>query len=544
MDDLSNNVASNTRDLNSGRRRAFNVRINGEEHSSNSRNGVANIYFPIDGNLITISECCFKLIFNDGIVTGGSWSDSEVGTNMYPTLASWEQRWPLGSEIDVDGFFGCQCVTEGHFVSMADGTYKDVSDIKVGDRVFNHDGTHINTIIAIRKELEPVVEYRTSTSFQLTTPDHHVYRADGTACRIGELRTTDKMPKQQHEMLLFPQCHYEMEHGLTDDELKWLGFYLGDGSKVWRWSNSKVPTARVTIGVQHKYDYLDSLDIDCIKKNHSNGTAKEYLLVNSSHPKLCEIIGRLDGKGLPKEFNAREYALIIEGYLQADGYLKREGAYLCSSICKPLLLSLQYGCMLNGWNAIISKCHNPRGGKRVILGNECKTRPYWRMTINYNKPFSCHFQGKTAHPVKEDYVYLITTDNDHSYIVDNQGVENCVDYANAFWLAQTGRAVQVGTSLNAYTMWTEKKAENMGTEFDAVENWSDLKPGDWAIWQSPTTGHVAMVYKIDNEGVHFWSQNYRNVSDMGSPLSEDIIPETSQFLKFLGAFRYKQYETS
>lgn len=225
MDDLTQQIASNTKDLNNTQRRAFNIRINGEEHSARSHGGIANILFPIDGQLMQVSECAFKLIINDAISTasGGKWTPDEIGIDKYPTLASWEARWPLGSEIDVDGAFGCQCV----------------------------------------------------------------------------------------------------------------------------------------------------------------------------------------------------------------------------------------------------------------------------------------------------------------------------DYANAFWYAQTGRPVSTGGTGAAYGIWTAARAENQGTEFTLVTSWSDLKPGDWVVWQSPEYGHVGMVSRIEGSNVYFWSQNYRNASDLGSPLSEDIIPQTSNFFSFLGGFRYE-----
>lgn len=117
MEDVSQQVQSNTQALNNGQRRAFNVRINGEEHSATARSGVANILFPIDGQLMGVSEFAFKLIINDGI-TGGSEgttpSDDPTknwswGENQYPTLLSWLQRYPLGSRVNVDTYFGCQC---------------------------------------------------------------------------------------------------------------------------------------------------------------------------------------------------------------------------------------------------------------------------------------------------------------------------------------------------------------------------------------------------------------------------------------------------
>lgn len=81
-----------------------------EEHNAEAEAGEANIYFATDNLLIQMPEFKFKLIFNGGVKSGGSWTDAEKGTNMYPTLSSWLARWPLGSQIDVDNVYGCQCV--------------------------------------------------------------------------------------------------------------------------------------------------------------------------------------------------------------------------------------------------------------------------------------------------------------------------------------------------------------------------------------------------------------------------------------------------
>lgn len=225
MDDATQLIIDNWNRLNTTQRRGFNVRVNGEEHSASARGGEARIHFPLDGQMMNISELAFKLVINDGIGGGNPWSDDERGINRYPTLASWFQRWPLGSVIDVDGSFGPQCV----------------------------------------------------------------------------------------------------------------------------------------------------------------------------------------------------------------------------------------------------------------------------------------------------------------------------DYANAFWLSQCDRRVSTDNTGYAWGIWDARTA-NAGTEFDLITSWADLKPGDWVVWGSSATGHIGIVHHIDGQGVHFWSQNYRNPSDGGSPLTEDIISENNGSLWFRGAFRYKLWQ--
>lgn len=114
MEDLTRRVAELERALNSGQRRAFNIRVNGEEHSATSRVGVANILFPIDGQGMTFSECMFKLVFNDGagaapVIPGTACGNFEKGRMLYPTLESWKKRYPIGSGVDVDCSYGMTC---------------------------------------------------------------------------------------------------------------------------------------------------------------------------------------------------------------------------------------------------------------------------------------------------------------------------------------------------------------------------------------------------------------------------------------------------
>lgn len=85
----------------------------GEEHSAESVNGEATLYFPTDGLLMLISLYQFKLIINDGIKQNTN--DFAIGlrlpagANSYPTFSSWTTSILPGTAIDQDGYFGAQC---------------------------------------------------------------------------------------------------------------------------------------------------------------------------------------------------------------------------------------------------------------------------------------------------------------------------------------------------------------------------------------------------------------------------------------------------
>lgn len=115
MDEATRIAIENYRNLNDNPRRGFNVRVNGEEHSASSRNGQATIHFPMDGQLMYISELAMKVIINDGYIPGGGGNNDSAcdnwsyGSNSYPTLKDWLVRYPVGSKVDVDCAYACQC---------------------------------------------------------------------------------------------------------------------------------------------------------------------------------------------------------------------------------------------------------------------------------------------------------------------------------------------------------------------------------------------------------------------------------------------------
>lgn len=116
MDDATQIAIDNYKQLNNHQRRAFNVRINGEEHYASSRNGTAQIHFPFDGQAMQVSQLMFKLIINDGIRNGGSTDPTDdptknwsYGLQTYKTFQDWLNRYPVGSRVDVDNAYSCQC---------------------------------------------------------------------------------------------------------------------------------------------------------------------------------------------------------------------------------------------------------------------------------------------------------------------------------------------------------------------------------------------------------------------------------------------------
>lgn len=111
MDEATRIALENYRRLNDNQRRGFNVRINGEEHRATSRQGVANIHFPMDGQLMNVSELAMKIIINDGAnqQTDEGCSNWNWGYNTYIHFDDWLNRYPVGSKVNTDCAYDCQC---------------------------------------------------------------------------------------------------------------------------------------------------------------------------------------------------------------------------------------------------------------------------------------------------------------------------------------------------------------------------------------------------------------------------------------------------
>lgn len=114
--DLFAQVAENTKiaNTNQNKRGATIARVCGEEHDAKADNGTANIFLVADNDLEYISDYKFKLIFNAGDVN--AWQNMPLPTPWVTGCKTWssyqqfQQAYPIGSALDVDGKYGCQCV--------------------------------------------------------------------------------------------------------------------------------------------------------------------------------------------------------------------------------------------------------------------------------------------------------------------------------------------------------------------------------------------------------------------------------------------------
>lgn len=388
-----------------------------------------------------------------------------------------------GKAFDVDGYYGAQCLKKGTLVSLSNGICKPIEKLEIGEELKGG-----NRVVSNQPQKAKLLRITTDLGTFDVTPSHRFIAPDGSDFMAKEAKIGDVIQLDRNEP--------KKEHQLTEDELRFFGFYLADGTKKYRWKNSYNPEIKITIGTLAKEDYLDTINVSTHKRLHSNGTAKTYTLVNKKHPELLKLIHGIDGKYCPMSFTKDEYQFIIEGYLMGDGY-RKHNSIVATSVDKALLVSIQFGCILNGWRAKLSKpilrdctnlCDNPK--------------PIYHLTINKNK----NPQGKITNieKVKDDMVYVLNTDGDHTYFAENHKHHNCWDgvmYVNrTYW---GGQVRHCGGDGYVYNLWTYRKTNGILNDFIEVPI-TQAQDGDVFIWNKGAPecplSHIAIFRKWDNTG--------------------------------------------
>lgn len=401
-----------------------------------------------------------------------------------------------GRRIDVDGSYGLQCLTKESYIVRGDGSQISVANITEGEQVISSSGG-INTVVSNKPILTSVYRVKTDTGIFKASAEHLFQMKDGTFKEAKKIQVGD-------EICLF-NLKSPQTLDLTDDELRFLGFWLGDGTKNYRWKGSKIPAVFVTVGSDRKRQFLDSLNMELNMYSHSDKKASQYHVVNKQHPQLVKFIHELQGKELPINIAANQTRLILEGYLQADAYEKRPGVYIATSTNRCLALTMQQAAIACEYKTSISE-HRERSATNLCEHPSDITTLY----INKNKQPSGVV--KTVELLDEqEAVYLLELDGDKTYVADNHCHHNCKDVIDDYclWLFNDWvNTIRPANAREAFANSNEEYFEKI------VNNPNDpnLIPqrGDIIIWGAMSGnpyGHIAVVAGADANGVDVIEQD-------------------------------------
>ena len=409
-----------------------------------------------------------------------------------------------GKKVDYDHAYGPQCFTKDHCVLMSDWTYKPIQDIKVGDKVIGYDN-NVNTVTHLFQNEKEVVHIKTDLSDFYVTEDHPFY------FRNGEFMPATSLAEEKPA--LFDMENFKSS-GLTDEELKFFGFWLGDGN-IGKHHDGRTDEIRITYGIKKK-QFVDSLGVTGNeRKHHECDNAFVSGLLKRDHPQLTDIILKYcsDEKKLPLIFTNREYGLILQGFIKADGSLKHN-SYVVTNTSLPLLMSFQAACILLGYSTKSIRLSKRSNGIIRINGKQVKSvKPLYRLTISEKSNKSSRTYGEILE-IRKETVYNLETDGTHTYICNNHKVHNCVDLARQYFKdvenikEHTGSCTTSGgakdMNLDYDKMPVEKKY------FKRIPATRNPKTGDTAIWNSTNSneyGHVAIVVHVFDDSLVVFEQN-------------------------------------
>ena len=137
----------------------------------------------------------------------------------------------------------------------------------------------------------------------------------------------------------------------------------------------------------------------------------------------------------------------------------------------------------------------------------------------------------------------------NEYNLDGQYGCQCWDYASLFW-RNVGFAAgypQTGPNHAAYECWTVNRYVNAGNEFDLVELLATVKKGDIVVldrgrYTGDTVGHIAFADE-DYQGGGTLRLVGQNQEHPSATVGYKVTADDMSMTKFLGAFRYKGWET-
>jgi DNA (cytosine-5)-methyltransferase 1 len=364
------------------------------------------------------------------------------GTNFEPQdIITWDK------DIEVDLIMhGSPCITEDSLILTKNG-YKQYKDLKIGDYVL----TKSNTWQKIAKKFDNGIKmtyFLQGMGFENIhcTDNHkfytrHMYRKGHKSIRCFE------QPKFKEAKNITKKDYFgvpvlkEEKEFYTNDLDFWymIGYYLGDGwlscssyDIILACNGIKLEKLKRHL-IQEKWKYTYHNNGTCYRLRFSNKNIYDFILkyigTGSFEKRICgEILN------LPKE----QLESLIEGYIDSDGC--RNSKYIqFSSVNRELIY---------GISSIINKIyHRPTSisknivpPTKVIDGRTVNQHNWYllRFKKQDNKQDKAFYEdGYIWYPFtklikdKEQHVYNMEIENDHSYIIQGCISKNCQDFSLA-----------------------------------------------------------------------------------------------------------------
>ncbi len=356
------------------------------------------------------------------------------------------------------------CFGAGTRVLMSNGTYKNIEDIQLGDRVISGTGRTVNVLSGFSRGVRQVWNYKNNISHVRTTvtPDHKHFVGDLTTktyqrsgCvkilstklngetryrwqRVNEFSNSVTMLTPRKIEFADMQTSFSKVFGeITLNPSYSLGYmfgtFLGDGTSYYRKSDG----GQVTYAFGLSEENIATKTQTCLF-NAFGLAAKIYKTKNTilvvvhsaSLAQLFNVFGKREMKAIPPEFwcNQREYIQgIYDGLIDSDGHVGA-GTKKLTNTGKQCVE--QFGVihhLLFGYFPSISIRKASVGGLTDCKIENCKTS--FRASSLKKPQLTDNFQCVPINNLDKTELFaevfdIEVDDNEHSFLANNVIVHN------------------------------------------------------------------------------------------------------------------------
>lgn len=350
---------------------------------------------------------------------------------------------------DFDLFtYSSPCFVAGTKVLTKSG-YKNIENIRIGDEVFTHNHT-FKPVIAIGSDgAKPIWEIQPMGAFATYCTHNHPFfvrrrlrKWDNSRRRLEfEFTEAQKVRVEEfqgNEFVGIPilptlyKCGY-------DEEVLWLvGRFIADGHLR---DNELI----ISVGENKLYQFNK---VSIPHRVHKNSDSC-YRVVFSRKTPIYSAVKELTncGKAINKMFNTKCLFFdnecvktILDGYMSGDGcYVEKTNCHQATTTSKDLANQLVLMVQkVFGVGAKIYETKRPK--KYIIQGREVNQHDTYMVRYQLSNYKKCWYNdGKFIwYPIKkvndmcrEEVIYNITVEDDHTYTANNITCFNCQDFSNA-----------------------------------------------------------------------------------------------------------------
>lgn len=357
--------------------------------------------------------------------------------------------------------FGSPCFVAGTKVLTETG-YKNIEDIKVGERVLTHTGT-FKKVLRVGGKFSPTRRLKVSGHGELLTTDEHPFlsitskrinikvNGKSTSARTfseeawveaKDLKKTTSFVK--HASV---KCSGHNPRNFTKEDCWIIGRFIADGHIR--------KALRTEKGRENDYQYqlilsigdrkLDALKDRITERNYSCYPHSEsvHKVVFSSKELVDTLLDMgfengADRKKIPVEIHNLPVDLkieLLEGYMSGDGsYSVSTGEYKCNSVSEELILGLQL-LVRDCYSTKASYSFSKKPPTCVIQGRTVNQKDTHSLTFKKEIPKQANYVLKNDEiytPVRDnqltgktEYVYNLEVEEDNTYTVNNIVAHNC-----------------------------------------------------------------------------------------------------------------------